>query len=273
MSHDKNDESFDPLPHEKNISEIYQGNNKHRAELPSEQIDTKIMVLAQEQIHKQSPAINKITNIKRLKTWQWPLSMAASIGILGVLFITQTEYFIQPNNINSNDAGILQAPVMRASDSHFAKVDETLAEQKQTEENVQVAQKTASATKTATLSGNEFPAQARKSLSISGSSSMLQEQMLDKSMLEDNSAKISPMSLYEMSKLAELLKLELAIQNMSKLESNASLAQMQKTLFEHLIQYQKTHPEYTITEKYLSVLTEQQAQQLTALGIKAVPEN
>ena len=80
-------------------------------------------------------------------------------------------------------------------------------------------------------------------------------------MLEDNLAKTSSMLLLEISKLAELLKRDLTTQKMSALDTPATRVKIQQTLFEHLTQYQKSHAEFRLSEKYLSVLTKQQVQQ------------
>jgi phospholipase/lecithinase/hemolysin len=81
------------------------------------------------------------------------------------------------------------------------------------------------------------------------------------------------MSLSELSKLAELLRIELATQNMSEIEASASIIKMQQSLFAQLAQYQKSHVDFIITEKYLNVLTDNQVQQLKPNAKKAVSEN
>ena len=112
-----------------------------------------------------------------------------------------------------------------------------------------------------------------KTMSVSQKPKILMDHILDKSMLEDNSAKTSSMSLSDMSKLAELLKLELAILKMSERDTDSSIAKKQQTLFQHLTQYQKNSAEFEMTEKYLSVLTEKQVQQLKSFSAEAEPEN
>ena len=97
--------------------------------------------------------------------------------------------------------------------------------------------------------------------------------MLHKPTLADNAPNTPSMSLVEMTRLAELLKLDLSLQNKSGEEMSVSRVNMQQTLFEQLSQYQKSHEEFTITEKYLSVLTDKQVQQLIPIIIEAVPEN
>ena len=77
----------------------------------------------------------------------------------------------------------------------------------------------------------------------------------------------------ELSEMAELLKVELAIENMSELATSTSSLKLQQTLFEQLVEYQKHTVEFTITDKYLSVLTERQIQQLKLKATKAVSEN
>ena len=56
-----------------------------------------------------------------------------------------------------------------------------------------------------------------------------------------------------------------------EIEASASRVKMQQTLFEHLKKHQIRHAEFKITEKYLSVLTEKQRQQLTSVASDVVP--
>ena len=105
------------------------------------------------------------------------------------------------------------------------------------------------------------------------SQELLSENMLlQGSKLEEHVTKIQSMSLHDMSKLAELLTLELALQDRSNLEKNTSIINKQHTLFDQLVEYQKNHIEYKIPEKYLSVLSDKQVLQLTLLDAAAVPQ-
>lgn len=270
MSHDNKGGSIDEFSHKKKVSEIYQSNKEYQAEQPSSQIDARIMALAKKQILKQSQVINKRTKIKVYKTWQWPVSLAASVGILGVLFITQREFFIQPNNIVVNDAGIVNEPVMGSPDKSAPQIQ---SEEMAVEQSFKTMKMETKTQNSKTLLDQKLTAVARTRGGQSETLSALTEQVSDSFMSEDKTVKTSPMSLSDMSKLADLLKKELAILNISKQELNTSSRNMQKDLFENLIQYQKMHEEFTITEKYLSVLTEQQVQQLTTFNIEADPEN
>jgi hypothetical protein len=85
--------------------------------------------------------------------------------------------------------------------------------------------------------------------------------------------KVLKKQMMNMSKLAELLRLEQALQNMSERVTSASNVKMQQNLFEQLIQYQKSHEEFELTEKYLSVLTDKQVQQLKSVATEAPSEN
>ena len=89
----------------------------------------------------------------------------------------------------------------------------------------------------------------------------------------DNSVKALPVSLADMSKLADLLKLEIGTQNKSQLEANSRGIKMQQALFEHLTQYQKSHREVKIAEEFLDVLTDKQIKQLQSLASEAIPKN
>ena len=56
-----------------------------------------------------------------------------------------------------------------------------------------------------------------------------------------------------------------------EIEASASRVKMQQTLFEHSKKYHIRHAEFKITEKYLSVLTEKQRQQLISVAGDVVP--
>jgi hypothetical protein len=282
MSSDNKNESFDLLAHEKKLSELYQNDKKHQGEEPSAQIDSEIMAMAKLQLsensrslHKEQtlnlqPSGNKNKKGNPKKLWQWPFSLVASVGILGLLFITQRDYFILPTNIVAGDAGILTEPVSLVPDiSQSAKE----AEGKAAEPSFQALQMTASAHKTEALLDEKLTAVVSKRMSISETPKVLTERMLDRSMLEKNSAKTSSMSLSDMSKLAELLRQELAKQNLSELEPSASNVKKQQTLFEQLTQYQKSHGEFEISEEFLNVLTDKQVEQLKSMATEAIPNN
>lgn len=281
MSSDKKnssnkDESFDLLAHEKIISEIYH-DKEQQTEEPSAQIDSAIMAMAQKQLKDNPSSLieeqkrnHRSIQIRTKKTWQWPFSLVASVGILGLLFITQRDYFIHPNNIASEDAGTLNEPAMLAPD--MSKT-ETFTEELVTKRSFQEMKMAVSSQKAEVLVDKEITAMARKRLPVMQAPNVLKEQMLDSLMLEDNSAKISPMSLLELSKLAESLKLALSEQTKTDVIASASSLKMQQTLFEHLLQYKKNHADFEITEKYSSLLTDRQVQKLKSKAIEAVTEN
>ena len=271
MSSDNKDEFFNLLAHEKIISDLYQNNKQHQVEEPSAQIDSGIMAMAKQQLSgnaslvtkdktpNQQTFANKDTKNNKGKLWQRPFSLVASVGFLGVLLITQRDYFVHPNNIVSEDADRLNAPVMQTPDSSkVARLTQEITAVQSFE-----AKKTQATTqKSELLFDKGFITVERKKLSVMPASKLLKEQMLDKSILEDNSAKTSPMSLSDMSKLAALLKLELTMQNVPELDASVSRIKMQQSLFENLLQYQQINKKFKIPEEFLSVLTENQLQQL-----------
>lgn len=281
MSSNDKGEVFDLSAHEKRISELYQRSKEHKAEEPSSQIDSEIIAMAKqkladnsnilpkERMLNQQQQVNKAKRNRTLKAWQWPFSLVASVGFLGVLLITQRDYFIHPNNIITGDTGILNEPVMESPNVSIA---ETLSEEIAVSPSFQSMQ-IASAAKTEMSLDKKVTALTRKKIAVNQTPKVLKEQMLDKSMLEDKSAKSSPMSLVDMSKLAELLKLELAIQKLSESKTSASSVKMQQTLYEHLIQYQKSHADFKLTEKYFNVLTEKQVRNLKLMATEAIPES
>jgi hypothetical protein len=283
MSTDNKNEFFDLLAHEKQISDLYQNNKEGQVEGPSAKVDAGIMAIAKLQLSDNHSLMTKekmleqqgngysSTPYKVKRAWQWPLSLVASVGILSVLFITQNKYFIAPTDVVAKDTGILNAPAMRAPNISMV---EPLTEEVAAEQSFQVKQVAASAQKAESqLRKENITITTMNRMSLSQTPKILKEQMFDKSMLEDNLAKITPMSLLDISKLAELLKLELATQNMPDRAASASRVMMQQTLFQHLTQYQKSHADFELTEKYLSVLTEKQARQLKSVGTEAVLNN
>jgi hypothetical protein len=192
------------------------------------------------------------------------------VGFLGVLLITQQEYFIHPNNIVATDAGMLNEPLMPATDIN---ADEALTQKEAAEKSFQRERIVPTAQKYEVLLDPKISAVTRKKMSVNQTEKMLNSQMLHQPTLAHNAPNTSSMSLVEMTRLVELLKLDLSLQIKSGGEMSVSSVNMQQTLFEQLSQFQKSHEEFTITEKYLSVLTEKQVQQLIPIIIEAVPEN
>lgn len=276
MSIDNKDESFELLVYEKTISELYH-NKECQAEVPSAQINAEIMAMAKQQLLdnsllliKEQSSTNKNPQNNTKKTWQWPFSLVASVGILGILFISQKDYFINPSNVVAGDAGILNAPVMRTPDISQADrftQELSVAKSFETKKTLAYAQKSEERLE------KRLIAVETKAMLIRQVPKVLEKQMLDKLMLEDIDAKESPMSLSDMSKIAAFLKQELTKQNKSELKVSALSAKMQQNLFENLLQYQNNNPDFKITEKYWSVLSEKQLQQLKLVATKAVSEN
>jgi hypothetical protein len=297
---DNQDGTFDLLVHEKKISDIYQNSKAHQAEKPNAQLDSEIMAIAKQQLlgsysllakdqtllqqisadkNRQNKTQTKTQN-NSPKSWLGPFSLAASVGVLGILFITQTDYFINPNYIVTGDAQIIDAPAMRAPNIIEAEI---LTPESAAAQPFQSIKKPTSAQKYEVLLdeesfnkesfNKELMAMQRERVSVSPDQKVLKKQMMNMSKLADNAVKKLPMSLSDMSKLAELLRLEQALQNMSERVTSASNVKMQQNLFEQLSQYQKSHEEFELTEKYLSVLTDKQVQQLKSVATEAPSEN
>ncbi|WP_293748808.1 hypothetical protein [uncultured Paraglaciecola sp.] len=284
MSNNDKNESFELLAHEKAISELYQNNKQHHTEVPNAQVDVKIMAMAEQQLldnpsalikdplPEQQPTGIQKTPSRDKKSWQWPISLVASVGLLSVLFITQREYFINPTHVASNDVDLLNEPVIQQTPDMNMLEPET--EESLVRPSFQAMQVTTSNQQVEEQLNKNYSDVVSKRASISSSAKELKEQMLDSSMFEDDSAKTSAMSLFEMSKLAELLKQELSIKNNSEQKSDTTkINKMQQTLFGHLVAYQSSHADFKITETFLNVLTEKQVQQLTSFGTEAVTDN
>ena len=304
---DNQDGSFDLLAHEKKISDIYQNSKAYQAEKPNAQLDSEIMAIAKQQLlgnssllakdhtlvqqiatdkNRQNKTQNKTkTQNNSPKSWQGPFSLVASVGVLGILFITQTDYFINPNYIVTGDAHIINVPVMRAPNIIESEI---LIPESAAVQPFQSIKKPASAQKYEMLLeeesfdkeslnkesfNKELMVMQRKRVLVSPDQKVLKEQMMNMSKLADNAVKKSPMSLSDMSKLTELLKLSQALQYMSEGVTSALNVKMQQNLFEQLSLYQKSHDEFELTKKYLSVLTDKQAQQLKSVATEAPSEN
>jgi hypothetical protein len=271
MSSDNKDNAFDALAHEKIISGLYQNNKQHHAEKPSAQIDSRIIATAKLQLSgnpsllikdntlNPQPSKNKEIKTKRQKLWQWPFSFVASVGLLGILFITQRDYFIHPNNIVAGDADMLNAPLMQTpSSSQVARLTEEIT----AVQSFKVEKAQATTQKSELLFDKDFSAVERKKRSVMQPSVLLKEQTMDKLKFEGDLAKTSAMSLSDMSELAELLKREMSMPNMSALDVSISRLKMQQSLFQGLIQYKQVNKNFKIPEEFLNVLTEKQVQQL-----------
>lgn len=296
----KKDDIFDLLAHEKKISELYQNNKALHPQEPSAQLNVEIMAMAKKQLSENASLVakdraitqqlsaHKNTHNKIKKTWQGPFSLVASVGILGILFITQRDYFMHPNNIAVRDAGISngtisQAPNIKEEENSqqetaavhsfqdMTSVASTQKYQVLLDSNLQLNKKLQlnndKRLTTDSPINKDMMVVARKNKSNRETPEVLTEKtlaekVLGNSILEDSSVKIPPISLLDIAKMAASLKIDLATQNKSELETGISRAKMQQTLFEHLIRYQKSHADFKITEKYLNVLTENQRQQL-----------
>ena len=282
MSADNKYESDELLAHEKKISELYQNDKQYTTQQPSAQIDAAIMAMAKQQLAdnssllikeqplNQPPPANTTTKIKNTNIWKWPFSLVASVGLLSVLMMTQKEYFIHPNDIVAEEAGNFNEPITFAADISAAEI---LADEIAAKQPFQSMKMTTSAQKHEVLLDKGSTAAVRTRMPVRQTPQMAENQTLDRFKLEGHVATTSSMSLLDMSKLAELLKLELEIQNISEHEASPTTVKMQQTLFENLIQYQKNQIEFTIPEKYLSVLSEKHVQQLQSVTIEAVPES
>lgn len=284
MSHDNKDELFELLAHEKEISELYQKDQQGQLELPSAQLDSAIMAMAKQKMAdnahmlsgsqglKQQTLANRNTQLTSYNAWKWPFSLVASVGFLGVLMITQRDYFIHPNDIVATDVGHLTQP---GRDAPAVSV-ETMADDIATKQylpSVQSEKMTHSAQESKLQLSKRFKSMETKRMSASQTPQVSEVQILPSAKFEEQDLKTSSMSLFELSKLAKLLTLELAIQGRSNLEGNTSIVKKQQTLFEHLAQHQKSYPEFKITKKFLTVLTDKQVQQLTLPGTEVVPDN
>ncbi|WP_339719901.1 hypothetical protein [uncultured Paraglaciecola sp.] len=280
MSNDNKNDTFDLLPHEKKISDLYQNIKKQQGEMPSANLDAEILAMAQRQLSENSlveakaqeckPLGPNVKNIqlKKKMAWQWPMSLVASVGIMTVLLITHSDYYIHPNNVDVTDSGVVNGPVTQTSKlsapEKLAFLDKS--------ELLSKTQMTEAIHKEALFVKQNGAPVARKSLSDNQTAKVPKERQLDSAQSEVSFTS-PPMSLAEMSKLLEALKGELAAHQQAESEVNGKTIQMQQTLFEQLFHYQESHREGRITNEFLNVLTDEQRKQLQSLTSEAIPEN
>lgn len=278
----KKNESTELSAYEKKISELYQSDKKRHAEMPSLNIDADIMAMAKQHLSDHSSLSTngllrdshntdyQSTKRKSKKAWQGPFSLVASVGLLSILLITQRDYFIHPNNIVAEDAGIISEPVLKSAD---IMTNEIATEKLEVEPSLQATKMSASTQmqEQHLIKNNEGI--ARKRGSVNQSAEILEEQLASKSMFGDNVDDMPTMSLLEMSKLANLLRQDQTLVNQLEQETSDSTIRKQQVLFEQLLKYQRAHIDFKITEKYLDVLSEKQIQQLQSFDLDAEPVN
>lgn len=282
MSSDSKTESDDLLAHEKKISELYHNNQKQKGEEPSLQLDTEILATAQQQMSENSSPMIKRAKVgqpdnvlkhrqpKIRNTWRGPFSLVASVCVLSILMITQKDYFMHPHHLDGNHVGKLDGPILGTPTISSA---DSYIENDESAQSSSPKKISLSVTKDKVILEKKYPEVARQSMSISESPQAPKERLLERTMLVDNFANISSLSLHELSKLAEELKLELAKNDQSTLEVSAKITKMQQDLFEHLFQHQKQQGEIKLTEEFLNLLTDKQIKQLQSQTIETVPNN
>jgi hypothetical protein len=282
MSSSNKNEPFDLSAQEKGISKLYQNYKRQHGEEPSLNIDAEIMAMAQQQLsensnsmdhqHKLKQAENGVNHTQpdKRKIWRGPFSLVASVCVLTILLITQRDYLIHPNQIDATDVSTLDVPV-----SKVPKISsvESFAEEKDEERSSRARQVTVSAQRDEVVSDQKYAALAKKSMSIIPTPKEHKEQLLERTLFVDNAPKISTISLEDIYKLAEVLKLEMTSKDKSKLELNSKITKLQQDLFEHMSTYQEGHGEITLTEDFLNVLTDKQIKQLQSMAIETVPKN
>lgn len=296
----KQPSDFEPLAHEQKISQWYQQMNAESKQQPSSKLDANILNVAKK-VAQKSLKNNALQNTHGTNTaaegvgsdatkhalipsekknkprskWYRHLSLAASVAILGVLFFSQYDFFVSPEVA-------LRQPVTLPTPAEIQELSEAPSSQKTTDKEV-AATDTASKARLLYESVQERKRASSEELPLKQSPVKLpttsvaqlnkpdiKEKMVDNARLAENSAQTQPMSLYEMSKWAEVLRLEMAIGQLTdtlEVKPQEKVTKMQRTLFEHLTVYQSAHPEYQIEEKFLRVLTLSQVNQLKSVSV------
>jgi hypothetical protein len=268
------DQDFERSASEQQLSDLYQDCRNNQTEKPSVQLDSAILEQARQNLKTPLSLIKTFT--KKHSTWRGPFSLVASLGVLAILLVTQRDMFLQQQDI-IHDVNQLPTPVSTITEMPIvAEVPaaEVMADNLELKDNLsslpQLIQQQSAAKKNFSplqtnlqpvlLSADETPPQ------------MMKEQMLKPGALKQGSVKVQPMTLFEMSKLAEVIKLELATQNRMAINNHQVVGNddvvidntqnMQSTLFEHLMHYQQVYPEFSLTDKFKKVLTDEQIKQL-----------
>lgn len=265
----------EPSSHENKLSQLYRDSQDLEAEIPSPTIDSEILAIAKKQLANTSTVLTAeqlvvSSNIKQKKrrAWRRPLSLAASVGFVSVLFVTQYDYFTQPYSeevedvtsmsvptLDPSETIISQPPPEKPADRYYKKV-----QLRQVEEVLEE------------LASQPKPADA-KSTALSPrieNSTLTQLEGVKSELVLTATPK---MTLTEMTELAESLNRQFATLNGAQLKASGPLLNRQQTLFEHLLEYQKRHPSFRIPDNFLQVLTMQQKQQLLQAKTDTIETN
>jgi hypothetical protein len=264
-----NDRDFDLLPHEKKISDLYQQSQNTLEPNPSTQLDSVILAKAKQQaLDNVEQAVS--TKVKK-RRGQWPISIAASVCLLSVLFITQQQNFTGVNDDLVNTRQSMPEPKMSRPDmgplkeiesdlakhdvNEYRKVQLQKAQAQQSERLIAKVQVSAARMKKSELNGLNFAADEISADIIHTETPELLA-----------SSGLSMLTLSEIDKLADSLRLVSMAEDNGKQNNHASVINQQLTLFEALQEYKKSHQEFIIGKKYLEVLTDAQVQQLKTLA-------
>lgn len=103
--------SNNDAPHDRMISELYA---QLKQDLPPKHLDQSILKVAQQQlkIQNKSSGTNdpKVLAHSAWRRWQWPMSIAASVVFISVIFIGQQSFFIEQSFVTPNQTALSPAP-------------------------------------------------------------------------------------------------------------------------------------------------------------------
>lgn len=257
------DQDFDLLPHEKKISDLYQQSQHTLEDNPSTELDSIILAKAKQQV---SDNVDQPVSTKAKKrVGQWPISIAASVCLLSVLFITQQQDFTHVNDDLVDSRQSMPAPQMSRPDMAPLKEIETdMAKRRVNEYRKVELQKTQSQESERLIAKVQVTAARMKKPELNGLN--FSTDVIHTETAELLASADSPiLTLSEIDKLADSLRLALMPKDKGKQTSVINLNQ-QQVLFEALQEYKKSHQKFIISKKYLEVLTEVQVKKLKELS-------
>jgi hypothetical protein len=275
MSQDDKDDQLESLDQVKYISQLYQASKLNPHEMPTKKIDKSILALAKERVkHDDFLAGKTNARDKKRSKWRPYLSLAASVCLVSLVFITQRQYFIDPPKTLIADNPLEPEMMRMASQSKETRSEEIQHDDTQDDEQPE----------TIVLEPSSNLLTDRRGMVSSGKSSLADTQSVPrqeflvkqkKQQVEKRKKRLVD-PLFEIDKVAKQLQSETAKD--SKHDrfvaplTTENTAVLQTLLFDKLFQYKLDHPESVIGNEYYQLLTEQQTNQLLSINKENKPK-
>lgn len=257
------DNDFELTDEQQKISQIYQESVKRIKTKPSQQLDQAILNLAQQHLsnQKNSDSLPKSLLRKSTRMWHWSGSIAASVVLMSVLFITQQNYFYpieQPQ--------IAQSPSLKDAAQSIPNSEYSGEVMQELESDVSSSSQevaTDSFKQAPQVSGIENVTVAgSKKRNVAPTSARLSTNVLSSDMFRDS----KELKVDEIADLAEKIEFLVAKPHTDEQFENIQLTDMQQRLF-NLLKQQQLQSNYIVPKNYLKLLTKEQVQQLTQPSI------